>query len=206
MQAINVPYEDRQIAKELGMCFDYGQRKWYYMRDNENIDEILIRWTKTKEVIFLDEVSEPYELAIRLIPRNMFQKSFRNLVSRDDWDLVRRACYIRANYRCEGCNCDAEYSGDRGLEAHEEYTYDDSREECKLTRFVALCKLCHRCVHWGFGLSRGMQSEMEAHMMKIRGITIDELSQEIADAYEEVELNEKKKYPLTIRSVKLLAA
>ena len=209
MQQVNVPYDDRQIAKQLGMCFDYSTRKWYYMRDNPNIDQILMLWARTKTCVFTDEgvpddgIVPPWKLAIQLIPRNMHSKNLRNQLSRDDWDIVRRSCYARACYRCEGCDMGAEYSGENGLECHEEYTYDDEREECQLSRFVALCSLCHKCVHYGYGASQGKQKMMDEHLMAICNWDRDQLAHEIFSAYELVAELEKKKYPLVINSVSL---
>lgn len=207
MQPVNVPYEERQMAKQLGMCFDYSTRKWYYMRDNPNIDEILMKWSTSKTCVFTDEgidddgVRPPWKLRIQLIPRNMHSKNLRNQISRDDWDVVRKACYARAGFRCEGCDTGREACG--GLECHEEFTYDDSREECKLTRFVALCSTCHKCVHYGYGVSAGKQSMMDENLMNICGWDREQLAHEIYTAYELVEEMEKKRYPLVINSVML---
>lgn len=82
-------------------------------------------------------------LTVELIPSTSWFTNVRSHLPTGEWDLVRRAVYRRARYRCEVC-------GGRGggpdgpnhpVECHEVWAYDDEHHVQRLERLVALCPL-----------------------------------------------------------------
>jgi hypothetical protein len=44
------------------------------------------------------------KLTIELVPKTSWYSNVRSNVSKDEWDKIKKKCYIKANYKCEICN------------------------------------------------------------------------------------------------------
>lgn len=89
------------------------------------------------------------KLHVELVPQTCFFTNVRSQVSTDDWDILRRACYKKANHQCEICNAKGR------MEAHEIWHYDDKKLIQKLFKIVCLCNACHQVYHLGFASLKG---------------------------------------------------
>ncbi|MGB0723628.1 MAG: exonuclease domain-containing protein [Gammaproteobacteria bacterium] len=87
------------------------------------------------------------KLTIELVPRKAWGRNLRTLLSRDQWDVLRRATYKSAKYRCEVCGG---VGPEHPVECHEVWCYDDVHFIQYLVRLVALCPSCHEVKHFGF--------------------------------------------------------
>lgn len=103
-------------------------------------------------------------LTIELVPETSWFTNLRSLMSKEDWDRIRRSCYRKANYRCEIC-------GGKGekwpVECHEVWEYDTVNRVQKLIRTIALCPACHQVKHIGLAEIRGKYGEALDHFCKV---------------------------------------
>ena len=124
------------------------------------------------------------KLNINLIPETSFYNNLRSLFPKEEWDLIRRECYKKANYVCEIC-------GENGLEqgynwpveCHELWDFS-KRGIQKLIRLIALCPLCHKCQHLGFAQIEGTYDIAKAHYILVNKITKKEADHDIYLAFE----------------------
>lgn len=107
------------------------------------------------------------KLETELVPKTVWFKSFRELVGRKNWDIIRRKQYELAGHRCEKCTCHP-----TRLNCHEIWEYDDAKHIQYLRGFIALCDLCHHVKHLGYagiGASEGWldYEEVVKHFMEV---------------------------------------
>ena len=176
---LNIPYNDRKIAKEYGAGWDKNLKRWFCEDDNELCsiydkypDEIIIQGE--------DRTIGGCELYIDMIPKTSYFKNVRSCFSIKDWNIIRNYIYKRAENRCECCGA----KRSKYLEAHERWIYDFDTKIQKLIRIIALCKLCHQATHYGHSKMKKDIIKINEHIKKIRKINDEELNKHIEDAYE----------------------
>lgn len=103
-------------------------------------------------------------LTIELVPETAWFSNVRSMISKSDWDKLRKEIHKKANYKCEICG---ENDKNRSLECHEVWEYDDKNYIQKLIRLVCLCKNCHRVKHIGFAYVKGDGKLAEKHLARI---------------------------------------
>jgi hypothetical protein len=101
-----------------------------------------------------------------MVPQTLWGKNLRALLSREQWDVVRRAAYEESGKRCIVC-------GGRGpewpVEADEAWEYDDATNLQTLKSVIALCPPCHHVRHWGKSMVEGREDATLSHMMTVNG-------------------------------------
>lgn len=108
----------------------------------------------------------PPILTIELIPEPLWGENLRKKHTQSEWDLMRRACYAKANYRCELCGG----VGPRHpVECHEIWEYDDVRCIQRCVGVIALCPACHEVKHYGYACRRGRERRARAHLKDVNG-------------------------------------
>lgn len=123
-------------------------------------------------------MEKAYKLMFELVPEECWYSNLRSVLSRADWDRVRKDAYARAGGKC--CIC-----GARGrLEAHERWSYDESNAVQKLEDVVALCPRCHEVVHISRTQLVGRGAEAEAHFMRVNGCSQMEFHAALGEANE----------------------
>ena len=119
-------------------------------------------------------------LLVELVPSSSWGDNLRSLLSRKDWDLLRRESYALAGNRCEVC-------GGRGrrhsVECHERWIYDDTNHVQKLLGLEALCPSCHQVRHLGFAFARGRERQAIVHLIKVNGWGSQQTSEHIAEVF-----------------------
>jgi hypothetical protein len=103
-------------------------------------------------------------LLIELVPRTSWNSNLRSILSVSKWDEIRRAAYVKAQYRCEICNG---VGSKHPVECHEIWQYDDDKHIQKLIGVQALCPLCHQAKHIGFAEVQGRLKQTSEHIMKV---------------------------------------
>lgn len=122
------------------------------------------------------------KLTIELVPKTSWFKNLRTLMSKEEWDTIRKECYIEANYRCEIC-------GGKGkkwpVECHEVWDYDDKNGIQSLKRLIALCPECHKVKHIGYASTRGKAEYALAknHFMKVNRLSEKDADEQINKAF-----------------------
>jgi len=107
-------------------------------------------------------------LTIELVPSSSWYNNLRSIIREEDWDILRRMAYKRANYFCEVCHGQGP---EWPVECHEIWEYDDANYIQTLTGLIALCPNCHQVKHIGFATTRGKGAEAAVYLQKINGWT-----------------------------------
>lgn len=114
------------------------------------------------------------KLTIELVPQTSWFSNLRSLLKTEEWDKIRKACYKKADYKCEVCEG---IGPTHPVECHETWEYDEKGVQ-KLVGLIALCPNCHKTKHYGFARISGKEKEIKAHFIKVNNIT-----EEMADVY-----------------------
>jgi len=134
-------------------------------------------------------------LTIELVPASSFYNNVRSNVSQAEWDVLRKDCYKKAEYKCEVCSGKGPK---HPVECHEIWNYDDESCEQTLKGLIALCPNCHSTKHFGYARISGKEKEIKAHMMKINCLTDKQADDYIEEVFNIWEERSKKKWTLDI--------
>jgi len=135
-------------------------------------------------------------LTIELIPSSMWEVNLRNKLTKLEWDRLKKKVYETAGGVCEIC-------GQKGkkhpVENHEIWEYIEGEENIqKLTGFIALCPICHKCKHWGRS-SLFMNVEiLIKHLAKVNGWTKDDVLLYVEGCFEQWMQRSQKEWKLDI--------
>lgn len=82
------------------------------------------------------------------IPLYLFGINPRTLLGQEWWDVTRKTAYARNNHCCWVCGAYQLDTPSGKLDAHECYDYNTRKFEARLAAVVALCRECHKFIHW----------------------------------------------------------
>lgn len=128
------------------------------------------------------EPYDPPKLTIELVPYGQWFDNLRSRLQPGQWELLKRACYVRAGHRCEVC---AGRGKRHPVECHEIWHFDDVRSVQTLTGLIALCPSCHRVKHIGNANRMGLLWPTLKHMAKVNSWPLY-----MAEAYSEVMMDQ----------------
>ena len=120
-------------------------------------------------------------LTIELVPKTTWFSNVRSMVSRQDWDFLRRNSYKKANYLCEVCGGVGNH---HPVECHEIWQYDDNKHIQKLLGLISLCPLCHEVKHIGLANIRGRIDTVKRHLAKVNAWTEQETNDYVAEQFD----------------------
>lgn len=127
-----------------------------------------------------------FKLYVDLVPSSCWYSNIRNLLSKEDWDNIRKKTYKKANYKCEICGG----KGDKHpVEAHERWQFDEINKVQKLVNIEALCPNCHQATHYGLARIRGKEKIAFNHLKKVNNCDDFILKKHI---YEQYDIFEKR--------------
>lgn len=86
-------------------------------------------------------------LTIELVPKRCWYSNMRQVLTREEWDELRRRVYAEYQQRCGICS--AWRGPGSWLHCHERWSYDDRAHVQRLEGFMALCEWCHLVKHIG---------------------------------------------------------
>lgn len=176
--SLNIPYNDRKIAKEYGAIWDNKLKRWFCDDSNE-LCNLYNKYPDNIEILGEDRTIGGNELYIDMIPKTSYFKNVRNCFSFNDWNIIRHHIYNRTNNKCECCGA----KRSKFLEAHERWIYDYETKTQKLIRIIALCKLCHQATHYGHSKKTKNITKINEHIKKVKKINDEELQTHINEAY-----------------------
>lgn len=104
------------------------------------------------------------KLNFELVPDGCWYSNLRSVLSRKQWDVVRKEAYGRADGRCMICGRKA-----NRLEAHEKWSYDEKNCVQRLEDVLAICHSCHSVIHIGRTQLLGDEEKAIAHFCKVNG-------------------------------------
>ena len=116
-------------------------------------------------------------LTIELVPKTTWFSNVRSWASKEDWDILRRSSYKKANYKCEICGGVGE---NHPVECHEIWQYDDNSYIQKLLGLISLCPACHEVKHIGLAFSRSRAVVARDHLAEVNGWSKQEADKYIA--------------------------
>lgn len=99
------------------------------------------------------------KLKIELVPSSSWCDNLRKVLSKTEWDKVRKKTYADYKYRCGICGAEGR------MNCHEIWEYDDEKYIQKLAGFIALCDMCHYVKH--IGLTGVLASEGKLNYKKV---------------------------------------
>lgn len=120
-------------------------------------------------------------LPVELVPATAWGANLRGLLSRAQWDTLRRQVAMNAGTSCEICG----HQGSRhAVECHEVWEYDDQSHVQRLVRLTALCPACHQAKHFGSTSLRGLARVALAHLARVNHWSYQDAQDHVAHALE----------------------
>lgn len=124
------------------------------------------------------------KLELDLVPRTAWYSNVRSMVSRSEWDVIRKKSYALAGGKCEICGASGFDQGfPHALECHERWEYDSVMDTQRLVGLLALCPLCHKVKHWGLAVARGEERIVRDHLMAVNDMRHEEIAVVVLEAF-----------------------
>ncbi len=117
------------------------------------------------------------KLEFELVPDGCWYSNLRSVLSKEQWDFVRKDAYGRAKGKCMICGAPCSR-----LEAHEKWSYDEERAIQKLTDVIAVCAQCHAVIHIGRTQLKGDEKAACEHFMRVNGVSYAEYRKALGEA------------------------
>lgn len=112
-----------------------------------------------------------------LVPDSCWYSNLRSILTREQWDFIRKDAYARAGGRCMICGAPT-----ARLEAHERWSYDEAKAVQKLEDVVAVCHSCHEVIHIGRTQLTGREREASEHFMKVNNCSYADYRRALGEA------------------------
>ncbi len=192
---LNVPYAEKEAAKELGAKWDRETKSWFIPPGIQS--ESFDRWLKplTQKPVIIEQ-----KLTIELVPQTCWFSNVRSEVTSQMWDILKKRTFQQANYRCEIC-------GGRGnkhpVECHEVWDYNDDCYRQTLVRLIALCPACHECKHIGFANTQGRGEIAAKHLAKVNQWSIEQAIAYIEESFKIWQRRSQSNWTLDISYLEL---
>ena len=174
---INVPFEEKDAAKALGAKWHREEKRWFITEDLDIAD--FSRWFDTMYKKGNEGVGGLY---VDLVPSSCWYSNVRSMLSKGDWDTIRRKIYTAAQSKCSIC-------GGRGpkhaVEAHErwEFSLVEGKNTQTLKRVEALCPSCHQATHYGLAQVTGNAGKAFDRLKYVNGWDDSTTKQHIDEAF-----------------------
>jgi len=168
---LDVPFQDKDAARDRGAQWDPQTRRWYAPRPG--ILE-LRRWAALPTLLPTEDRAFGEGLYVDLIPASSWFRNVRTAVSATDWYRIRAMVYARAGDQCETCG--RRKSDHVRLDCHERFEYTGQIQ--RLRRLVCMCSACHQVTHFGHTHLSGRADQALVHLMTVTG-----MSQAVAAAH-----------------------
>lgn len=132
-------------------------------------------------------------LEIELVPDTSWFNNVRAVVTRAQWDSIRKKVYSAAYNTCEICGG---IGSKHPVECHEIWSYNDKKKLQKLEGMIALCPSCHMVKHMGLAQIQNKVEQAIKHFMKVNKLTRAHTNAYIEKAF--VTWADRSQYPWTV--------
>lgn len=139
------------------------------------------------------------KLSIELVPASSFFTNLRSLLTKSQWNSIRKAVYKQADYKCEICG---NKSKPHPVECHEKWEYDDITKTQSLVGLIALCRDCHQVKHIGFAAVSGRLDKAINHFVKINQISKEQALECIENCFYIWEIRSQSSWSLDVSWLK----
>ena len=119
------------------------------------------------------------KLDFELVPDGCWYSNLRTILSKKQWDFLKKDARERANGKCMICGAKS-----TRLEAHEKWSYNEETATQKLEDILAVCPDCHHVIHIGRTQLKGDEVRAENHFMKVNGCSYVEYRKALGEANE----------------------
>ena len=120
-----------------------------------------------------------YKLNFELVPDGCWGSNLRTILSKAQWDFLRKDAYARAEGKCMICGRKA-----TRLEAHERWSYDMENGVQKLEDIIAVCHDCHSVIHIGRTQLKGDVERAETHFTRVNKCSYADYVKALGEANE----------------------
>lgn len=120
------------------------------------------------------------KLSIELVPSSSWFNNVRAILTRAQWDILRKQVYSEAWDVCQICGG---VGSKHPVECHEIWNYDDKNLIQKLDGMIALCPDCHMVKHIGLAQIQNKGERALKHLMKVNGFKKKEAEKYIIDSF-----------------------
>lgn len=139
------------------------------------------------------------KLNIDLVPSSAWYNNVRAILTKEQWDFVRKQVSDQAWNKCEICDG---VGPKHPVECHEIWEYNDKKKIQKLVGLIALCPDCHTVKHFGLAQITNKQEKALKHLMKVNKITKKAAEKYIADEFMKWAERSSKQWKLDISYLK----
>ena len=120
-----------------------------------------------------------YKLNFELVPDGCWGSNLRTILSKAQWDFLRKDAYAKAEGKCMICGRKA-----TRLEAHERWSYDMENGVQKLEDIIAVCHDCHSVIHIGRTQLKGDVERAEKHFIRVNKCSYADYVKALGEANE----------------------
>ena len=120
------------------------------------------------------------KLGFELVPDGCWGYNLRSVLSREQWDYIKKTAAERAEGRCMICGAKTQKP-----DTHEKWSYDEKNHIVKLVGIIAVCRNCHNAIHMARTQLKGNYIAAENHYMKVNGVSYSEMRADLGRANEE---------------------
>ncbi len=111
-----------------------------------------------------------YKLNFELVPDGCWYSNLRTILSKTQWEFIRKDAISRANGKCMICGRKC-----ANFDVHERWRYDEENGVQILEDVVAICKDCHSVIHFGLTQLKSKRIEYyEDHFMRVNNCSYAE--------------------------------
>ena len=138
------------------------------------------------------------KLNFELVPDGCWGYNLRSILSKEQWDFLKKDAKYRANGKCSICGKNTKF-----LDTHERWSYDQANGIQKLEDIIAVCKDCHSAIHIGYTSIKGNLEKAENHYMKVNGVSYAIMKNDLSIANQKhKKLNEVSEWKLDLSFLK----
>lgn len=112
------------------------------------------------------------KLEIEMVPHSMWNKNLRSMLTKKQWDIVRKKSYELADGKCEICMTPVKL-----LHCHEVWKFDDELGIQFLDGLEAICNKCHMCHHIGFAITQHYKGNADFESVKRHFLMVNNISE-----------------------------
>ena len=178
---IHCSFNEKEEVKKLGAKWDSETKSWY-IPEGVNVN-LFSKWLSSPKGI--PGIGGLY---VDLVPKTCWFSNIRSVLSKNDWDLIRKKVYINSNHRCDICKG---FGNSHPVEAHERWGFDWETKTQKLLKIESLCPACHQATHFGLAQVQGKGDIAFERLSYINGWTDQQTDNHIEKAFQVWEMRSK---------------